>query len=132
MASTAANDNDLTALTNLFNQAESVKRSAGQSAKLGQTQAEHAQKLAAAAPTAVSPNPPFDSIGHTVEFVVAYGGGLSPSWTLIQWKGPALSGTLAAVTVNRTHLLQLALGEPSQPSEQNRIINNQTILLGRE
>jgi hypothetical protein len=132
MANSADKENDLTAITNLFKQADTVKRSAIQFSKLAQTEAEYAQKLAAAAPTAASPNPPFDSIGHTVEFVVAYGGGLSPSWTLIQWKGPALSGTLAAVTVNRTHLLQLALGEPSQPSEQNRIINNQAILLGRQ
>ncbi|WP_213772871.1 hypothetical protein [Bradyrhizobium sp. dw_78] len=131
-ADSAKQKNDLTALTKLFDQAEGVKRSAIQFSKRAEGEADYAQKLAAAAPTASSPNPPFDSIGHTVEFVVAYGGGISPSWTLLQWKGPGLGGTLASVTVNRTHLLQLALGEPSQPSEQSRIINNQAILLGRQ
>ena len=39
------------------------------------------------------PNPPIDGLLHSVQFVVTYGGSLSPVWTLLLWKGP---GTLPA------------------------------------
>jgi hypothetical protein len=77
-----------------------------------------------------SPDPPIDSLGHSVQFVVAYGGSISPSWTLIQWRGPSLTGPLISASGTRTHILQLALASPGPTAksgnEQNRIIQNFT------
>ncbi len=58
-------------------------------------------------------DPPVNSVLHSLMFVVTYGGGVSPSWTLIQWKGPALNGSMASVQGMRTHSLQIALGPRS-------------------
>lgn len=95
--------------------------------------ADYAQKLLGAEP--VAPDPPIDAMGHAVQFVVAYGAGIAPSWTLLAWKGPGMNSPMAAASGTRTHLLQLALG-PATPSgkfspELNRIIQNQTVFLSR-
>ena len=69
------------------------------------------------------PNPPIDGLLHSVEFIVTYGGSVSPTWTLLLWKGP---GTLPGVSAQavRTNSLNIALGPTS---EQTRLITNQLI-----
>jgi hypothetical protein len=70
------------------------------------------------------PDPPIDSLLHSVQFTVTYGVNASPGWTLLQWKGPSpASGSAAAYTGQRTHLLNIALG-PAHSHEQERLINN--------
>jgi hypothetical protein len=79
-----------------------------------------------------TPDAPIDSISTTIQFEVAMGAGISPSWSLIYFKGPGISGPFVAATLNRTHILQIALGSPSQSAnstEQNRVLQNQILLL---
>jgi hypothetical protein len=56
---------------------------------------------------------PIDSIGHQVQFIVAATANVTPSWTLVHFKGPSTSGTFGALTQTRTHTLNIALGAPS-------------------
>jgi hypothetical protein len=78
------------------------------------------------------PDPPIDSLLHQVQFVVSYGANITPSWTLINWKGPGFSGNLAAASGVRTHLLQIGLGPPAgvgtASSDALRLIQNQSFL----
>ena len=69
------------------------------------------------------PNPPIDGLLHSVEFIVTYGGSVSPTWTLLLWKGPGTLPGLSAQGV-RTNSLNIALGPTS---EQTRLITNQLI-----
>jgi hypothetical protein len=98
--------------------------------------ADHLQEMQSlAVQISVRPDPPEDSLLHSVQFVVAYGANISPSWTLIAFKGPGLSGSLVGAQGTRTHILNIALGPRATPdatSEQARLINNQTILLSHE
>jgi len=76
-------------------------------------------------------DPPIDSVLHSLQFVVSLGAGVSPSWTLLQWKGPAQTGNLASISGVRTHNLQLAIGPRSGAaaisSDATRLIQNQTV-----
>jgi hypothetical protein len=113
--------------------AQNAAEQASQYATNAKNLADYPQKLLAATP--VAPDPPIDSLGHAVQFVLAYGAGVTPNWTLLAWKGPGMNAPMIAASGTRTHLLQLALG-PSTPSarssgELNRIIQNQTIFLSR-
>jgi hypothetical protein len=69
------------------------------------------------------PNPPIDGLLHSVQFIVTYGGSVSPVWTLLLWKGPGTLPGLSATGV-RTNSLNIALGPTS---EQTRLITNQLI-----
>ncbi|OKO83267.1 hypothetical protein [Bradyrhizobium sp. NAS96.2] len=105
-------------------------------AKSAKTIAEHAQAVQKiAAQIGVNPDPPIDSVLHSVQFVLAYGASVTPSWTMIQWKGPALNGPAASGQGQRTHILQLALGPRTVSdkitAEQARLIQNATVLLSR-
>lgn len=52
------------------------------------------------------PDPPINSLAHSVQFIVAYGASVSPTWTLLLWKGgPVITGN-----GGRTQTLNLALG----------------------
>jgi hypothetical protein len=97
---------------------------------------DHAQALQkTAALVSYTPDPPIDGILHSVQFVVAYGGGITPSWTLITWKGPGLNAPAASAQGTRTNILNLALGPRTGATkstpEQNRLINNTILLLTR-
>jgi hypothetical protein len=72
---------------------------------------------------AFKPNPPIDGLLHSVEFIVTYGGSVSPTWTLLLWKGPGSLPGLSAQGV-RTNSLNIALGPAA---EQTRLITNQLI-----
>jgi hypothetical protein len=105
-------------------------------AKSAKTIAGHAQAVQKiAAQIGINPDPPIDSVLHSVQFVLAYGASVTPSWTMIQWKGPALNGPAASGQGQRTHILQLALGPRTASDkislEQDRLIQNATVLLSR-
>ena len=88
--------------------------------------AEAAAKNAASAKILASPNPPIDSISHSLNFVVAIGGSVSPNWMLLHWKGPANVGNLGALSGIRTHTLSIALASTgaSSNTEVARVLNN--------
>jgi hypothetical protein len=96
-----------------------------------QAQAQNTDALAAALPAQV--DPPIDAISHQVSFVVSYGAGISPNWTLVKWKGPGGSANTPLLGANgtRTNTLNLALGprtgNPSISPDALRLINNQVI-----
>lgn len=87
-----------------------------------------AQELAQAQRLA-NPDPPINSISHSLNFVVTAGAGFSPSWTLLHWKGPSTNGNLASVSSIRTHTLNIVLGPPgiAGSSEEARVLDNQAI-----
>jgi hypothetical protein len=70
------------------------------------------------------PNPPVDGLLHSVQFVVNYGGSITPSWSLLLWKGHGVTAPAASTSAARTHILNIAFGAPS---EQSRLIQNITI-----
>jgi hypothetical protein len=96
-----------------------------------QAQADAASNLPNVLPNQV--DPPIDSVLHSVNFVVNYGAGVSPSWSLLQWKGPGGSGNtqLLSASGQRTHTLNLSLGPrsggPAISGDALRLITNQTI-----
>jgi hypothetical protein len=74
-------------------------------------------------------DPPIDSLSHSVQFVVALSGNLTPSWTLVNFKGPGASGNLLAGSYTTTHTLAISMGSPSAlPSEQSRQLQNLVII----
>jgi hypothetical protein len=96
--------------------------------------ADHAQLLQKnVALLSVSPDPPIDSILHSVQFVLSFGASVTPSWTFIRWKGPGLNSPAAAAQGVRTNILQLAFGPRAASGakvseEQYRLIQNATVL----
>jgi hypothetical protein len=58
-------------------------------------------------------DPPLDAIGHQVQFIIVYNASVTPSWTLVNFKGPSSSsGSGASGSKTRTHTLNIALGPP--------------------
>jgi len=57
-------------------------------------------------------DPPLDSISHQVQFVVGLSGSVSPNFTLVKFRGPAQSGSLAAMSRVRTHTLAIVMASP--------------------
>jgi hypothetical protein len=92
-------------------------------------QADSAVAISNALPAQV--DPPIDSVLHSLTFVISYGAGVSPSWTLLQWKGPSQNGNLLSATGTRTHILNIALGPrvgaAAVSQDALRLITNQTI-----
>jgi hypothetical protein len=67
-------------------------------------------KLAAAL---ASFDPPIDSISHQVQFIVAWTGNVSPSWSLVQFKGPSpSSGPFVSGSTSDTNTLSVVIGPP--------------------
>jgi hypothetical protein len=61
-------------------------------------------------------DPPLDAIGHQVQFIIVFNASVSPSWTLLHFKGPTPgSGSGASATATLTHTLNIAMGPPSSP-----------------
>ncbi len=58
-------------------------------------------------------DPPIDSLLHSVTFVIDYGANVTPSWTLLQWKGPGQNPNFASAAGVRTHGLVIAIGPPT-------------------
>jgi hypothetical protein len=76
-------------------------------------------------------SPPIDSVSHSLTFIINYGANVTPSWSLLQWKGPGNNGSFLSATNLRTHSLILALaprtGSPAIGPDALRLIQNQTI-----
>jgi hypothetical protein len=72
---------------------------------------------------ALQPKPsldaPIESISHQVEFLVVLTGSLSPSWTLVRFRGPAANGSLVSATKTRTHTLSIVIGDPGSSQAQS-------------
>lgn len=74
-------------------------------------------------------DPPIDSLSHSVQFVVALSGNITPNWTLVRFRGPGATGTLASTSQSTTHTLNISMGSPSVlPAEQARQLNNLVII----
>jgi len=90
-----------------------------------------AKQDVASAIEALPHDPPIDSLGHQVQFVVMGSGNVTPNWSLVGLKGPASAGPLASASRTNTHTLIIALGAPAAPGtvapseEQIRQLNNQ-------
>jgi hypothetical protein len=76
-------------------------------------------------------DPPIDSLLHSVTFVISYGAGVTPSWSLLQWKGPGQNPNFVSASGVRTHGLVIAVGPPSGTppvgQDANRLIQLQAI-----
>jgi hypothetical protein len=67
-------------------------------------------------------DPPLDAIGHQVQFIIVFNASISPSWTLLHFKGPTPgSGTGASATGTLTHTLNIAMGPPSSADVANTL-----------
>jgi hypothetical protein len=74
--------------------------------------------------------PPISTIGQSVQFVLAYGGNFTPTWTFVRFKG--FNNPLFSAASTRTHLLNITLG-PVQQGTSNTpvaaVTQNQLYLL---
>ena len=57
-------------------------------------------------------DPPIDSISHQIQFLVGLSGSISPNFTLVKFRGPATSGSLASASRVRTHTLSIVMAAP--------------------
>jgi hypothetical protein len=74
-------------------------------------------------------DPPIDALSHSIQFVVALTGNATPSWTLVDVKGPGAAGNLLSGSHTVTHTLAIAMGSPSAlPNDQSRQLNNLVII----
>ena len=63
---------------------------------------------------AVFVDPPIDTMSHQVQFIIVWNANASPSWTLVNFKGPnPTSGSLFSATKTQTHTLNITIGPPS-------------------
>jgi hypothetical protein len=87
-----------------------------------------AQLNGALATRLLTPDPPIESIGQSLNFVVTATASLSPNWNLLYLKGPSNAGPLASVNGIRTHTLNIAMGPPTSPGSQEvvRVLTNQS------
>jgi hypothetical protein len=53
-------------------------------------------------------DPPIATIGQSVQFILVYGGNITPTWTFVRFKGP--NSPLFSATGTRTHTLIITLG----------------------
>jgi hypothetical protein len=99
-------------------------------AKQANDDATKAKQDVASAIEGLPHDPPIDSIGHQVQFVVLANANITPNWSLVSFRGPANAGPLAAASRTNTHTLIIALGAPAAPGsvkpgeEQIRQLNN--------
>jgi len=90
-----------------------------------QRSADLAKKYAALAANYLTPDPPFESIGQALNFVVTVGASASPNWSLVRFKGPSGGGgTLASLMGVRTHSLNIAMGPVTATTEVSRVLTN--------
>lgn len=73
-----------------------------------------AQKAATDASSISKPDAPIIGVSQSVNFVVTFGGSVTPTWMLTVWRGP--TAALSAMGI-RTHTLDIAIG-PRPPNGQ--------------
>jgi hypothetical protein len=64
-------------------------------------------------------DPPITTIGQSVQFVLAYGGNFTPTWTFVRFKG--FNSPLFTATGTRTHILNITLGPVQQGTSNTPI-----------
>ncbi len=71
---------------------------------------------------AVFVDPPIDVMSHQVQFIIVWNANASPSWTLVNFKGPnPASGSLFSATKTQTHTLNITIGPTSSPDATNAL-----------
>jgi hypothetical protein len=71
---------------------------------------------------AVFVDPPIDTISHQVQFIIVWNASATPSWTLVNFKGPSpSSGALFSATKTKTHTLNVVIGPPSSLDSQSAL-----------
>jgi hypothetical protein len=58
-------------------------------------------------------DPPIATIGQSIQFILTYGGNVTPTWTFVRFKGP--NSPLFLTSGTRTHTLNITLG-PINPT----------------
>ncbi|WP_210343182.1 hypothetical protein [Bradyrhizobium diversitatis] len=81
--------------------------------KAATEEANGAVKAAKAAWELLPRDPPIDSISHQAQFIVAVNGNVTPSWSLVRFKGPGTNGTFLSGSRTTTNTLNIVLGQPS-------------------
>jgi hypothetical protein len=72
-------------------------------------------------------DPPIDTLAHQVQFLIVEGASASPSWTLVNFKGPGpATGSLFSVTKTKTHTLNIVMGIPGSSDTQGALAALQT------
>jgi len=75
-------------------------------------------------------DPPIDSISHQIIFIVVANASVTPSWTLVHFRGPgAGSSSLASISETDTHTLTISMG-PSGSADVSNQKNNLTLSAG--
>ena len=71
-------------------------------------------KTSVASFTTKTIDPPIASVGQNVQFIVNYGGNVTPTWNFVRFKGP--NAPLFGAQGMRTHFLNISLGPSAPPS----------------
>jgi hypothetical protein len=103
---------------------DELKQLIARQVNLAELNADLAKQNATLASKYLTPDPPFQSIGQSLNFIVTVGASVSPSWSLVRWKGPSNGGTLASLTGVRTHSLNVAMGPVTGTEEVSRVLTN--------
>lgn len=76
---------------------------------------------------AVFVDPPIDTLSHQAQFIIVLNGSVTPSWTLLRFKGPSPStGAMASLTNTKTHTLNIVIGPPGSLDAQGALQALQT------
>lgn len=78
--------------------------------------------------TSKSIDPPIASFGQSVQFILVYGGNITPTWTFVRFKGP--NNPLFSSSGTRTHTLNITLGpvNPGTNTPNSDVKTNQFYL----
>jgi hypothetical protein len=66
-------------------------------------------------------DPPMDVISDQIEFTIVYTGSISPSWTLLHFKGPTTGSSLLSGTKTLTHTLNVVIGPPASVDQVSQL-----------
>ena len=74
-------------------------------------------------------DPPLSTIGQSVQFILEYGGNITPTWTFVNFKGA--NNPLFSSSGTRTHMLNITIGSPTAlaSSANSALAQNQLYLL---
>ena len=105
-----------------------IQRTIRDAAILGETGRKMREALErTATDLSVIVDPPIDVLTHQAQFVIITGVSASPSWTLVNFKGPgAGSQSLASFQKTQTHSLNITIGPPGSADVQGALTAFQT------
>jgi hypothetical protein len=90
----------------------------------------YASEIEKAVGTLKTVEPPIANIGQSVQFILVYGGNITPTWTFVRFKGP--NNPLFMAQGTRTHMLNITLGPVQTGTTKmptQAVTNNQLYLL---